>query len=411
MLAIWMLFVALLQPAHADEMEPWQKTGWGFGGLPAANYNSDDGFGFGAIGDIYRYNGEVAPYRTRISFLVFLTTKQVHTHRIDVDALQLAGGKLRVTTRAELNVVRTVNFCGYGPEVSCDPTVAEQAAAEAGLEPDTEEWETFTRRYYKARFLRPNGYANFRWKLTEDPALVELMGGWRAALLIPGDFGEQGPYPGSLYATLHPEGEQGFLSVLFGGIMYDTRDNEPSPRSGAWLEASVRGGTRLWGSSWEHMGLNATARGYVPLAPEGRLTLAMRGVVDTLIGDVPIVELSKMGGYRTIDFYGGEYAGRGIRWARFLGKVKLLAQPELRWAFARFRAGPAWELMVVGFADMGWMAEDLSQLDQLLAAPMLGTGGGIRIAMNQNFIVRVDGGFSPIEDYSMGLYINVGQIF
>ena len=85
-----LLPLALALPLHAQETEPavdtpteepklesWQKKKWGWGGIPAVNYNSDEGFGFGVIGSVYKYNGESKPYKTRIGGLVFFTTKGV----------------------------------------------------------------------------------------------------------------------------------------------------------------------------------------------------------------------------------------------------------------------------------------------------------------------------------------------
>jgi len=413
-LAAVLAAVSLAGPrAHAaeeDDTEAWESPGWGWGGLPAVNFSTDEGLGGGLIGTVYHYDGETAPYRTAISFLTFVTTRNIHYHRVDVDALGLANGKLRMDTRTEFNATRTVNFCGFGMDVDCDPAVAEAAADSEGLEGVAR--EDFVRQFYLARVIRPRGWVNARIRLNEDDdRKVELMAGWRAELLLPGDFGEPGPYPGSLYAEIFPQGEQGLLSILQTGVMYDSRDNEPAPRKGAWLETSLRSGTRVWGSRWEHVGFNGIARGYVPIIGEGKLTLASRGIVDLLVGDAPIFELGRTGGSKPVDFLGGEEAGRGIRASRFLGKVKVLGQPELRWAFVEFEAGPTWELTLVGFVDVGWVATDLASLDELGRAPMVGEGGGLRFAINQNFIVRADVGVSAVEDYEPGVYLNINHLF
>lgn len=44
--------------------EAWQTPGWGWGALPAVNYNSDEGFGFGALGSYYKYDGETTTSTT-----------------------------------------------------------------------------------------------------------------------------------------------------------------------------------------------------------------------------------------------------------------------------------------------------------------------------------------------------------
>ena len=53
-----------------------RATGLDFAGLPAINFDSDEGFGYGAIAEIYQYgNGTVAPYVWTLQPTVFLTTR------------------------------------------------------------------------------------------------------------------------------------------------------------------------------------------------------------------------------------------------------------------------------------------------------------------------------------------------
>src|SRR5688500_208224 len=58
-----------------------------FAAIPALNYSSDAGFGFGAIGSIYGKEPELKPYRFATDVQVFLTTKGQHSHFLRVDWL------------------------------------------------------------------------------------------------------------------------------------------------------------------------------------------------------------------------------------------------------------------------------------------------------------------------------------
>ena len=50
-------------------------TGWEPNGLPAINYDSDEGFGYGVLLELYNYgSGGYAPYRFTLQPTVFLTT-------------------------------------------------------------------------------------------------------------------------------------------------------------------------------------------------------------------------------------------------------------------------------------------------------------------------------------------------
>ncbi len=408
-------------PAAGDAAadEPWEDDGLGFGGVPALNYNSDDGFGYGVLGSIYGYDTHTAPYKWSTTFLIFLTTKKIQNHRVDLDVLDAFGLPLRLTTRLEFYATRSANYCGLEPADFCDdvggPSAEASAAAIAlGLADDPEtgddEYDAFVRRYYKMRYTAINTRLLARYALTELPRKLELMGGWWSSALTPGSYAEPEPFPGSLYAQDFPEGERGFVSTLQGGLMLDSRDNEPAPTSGYWIEGSIRGASPYWGSDWSYFGYNATLRGYLPLLPSRRLVLASREIADGVLGDPPVVELAQAGGSQIISFFGGQYTGRGVRSTGLLGKARFFGQNELRWTALSFKAADVpIDVTLLGFADVGYVAADFDQLFTDQAVLFVGEGAGLRLAFNKNFIIRVDKGWSSMDNG--GLYINVNNLF
>jgi hypothetical protein len=374
------------------------------------NYKTDEGFGAGVLASFYQYNGRTAPYKTATTVLIFFTTKAVQSHRIDFDWVEVGDSPLRLTSRIQLDITKTANFCGYGHEVTCDESEAEDQADALGLE--GEERDDFVRRYYMLRWIRPNAYVNARYRVGTFEPKLELLLGWRGGYFRKGDFKEHEPYPDSYYDQVTDGGEEGFLSVLQAGVMLDTRDNEPAPRRGYWLEATIRGAGPFFGSEWTHFGFNTTLRGYAPLVPQGKLTLASRTMFDGLVGDAHALELASPGGFKAYSFGGGDLAGRGIRLRRYIGKVKLMEQVELRWAFASVLiAKMPFEFTLLAFYDILTAAEEWSDLGDALTEPVWGTGGGLRIAWEQNFIIRFDLGFSPTEDFAPGVYIDVDNLF
>lgn len=389
--------------------EPWEKVGWGWGAIPAVNYNSDEGFGFGALGSFYRYDGETQPYKMALTLLFFMTTRNVHSHRIDFDWLDVGDTPLRLTFRVQLDATNTANFCGYGWDVECDPALAEEAADDLGL--TGEDRDDFVRRYYYLRWMRPNGYAVARYRVSSGKPEVEVFAGWRGEMFMTGFWKNDGPWPDSYYAETVGE-EDGFLSVLQAGANLDTRDNEPAPRRGMWHEVSIRGAWKYFGSAWDYFGFNATARFYAPLVKEGILTLASRTVFDGMVGDAHVRELAAVGGIKSYSFGGGDSAGRGIRLRRYIGRVKAMEQLELRYAFVRFRVVKAnTELTLLLFGDMIVAGEDWSDIGPAFAHPHFGEGIGLRVAINQNFVIRADVGFSDVENWSPGVYIDIDNLF
>ena len=392
-----------VEKATEDKLEAWQTPGWGWGALPAVNYNSDEGFGFGALGSYYKYDGETKPYKWSATLLLFMTTQRIHSHYLDVDVLKLAGGRLRLTGRAQFSATRAENYCGVGAYVTCDPAEAEDKADELSLTGD--ERDVFLRRYYKSRYLNPRGYINARWKLSDMPHRVELFGGVRYQYLRPGDLTEKTVWENTKYAQDFPNGETGHLAVTQAGIMADNRDNEPAPNTGYWIEASGRVGA----GDWTYAGFNVTLRGYVPLAGGDRLVLADRFMFDGMFGDAPTVEQNWFGGFQFWNGFGGLNAGRGIRQRRYRGLVMGLNQTELRWKFlkANIMGDTALDLTLLGFGDLAYTQEDWQSGGRILP----GTGGGLRVAINQNFIVRADVGVSPLEDWAPSTYIDLRHLF
>ena len=403
-MAWWM---AALSMAFAQDEPAWKRDGWGFGGLPAVNFNTDNGLGVGALGTLYRYDGTTSPYRIATTFLVFFTTRGTQNHRIDVDALKLAGGRLRLTTRAMLDVTRVNNFCGFGRDVTCDPAVAEAEADARGLVGAAR--DGFVRRYYLYSYVRPNLTLNARYRvgdLSRD-AKTEVFGGYRAIYHTPGTLTTQEVDPGTLIDQAIDAGqrEKGFLSVVQVGGMYDTRDFESAPNRGVWVEASVRAAHAVTGSQFDVFGYNLTGRFYVTLTPG--LVYASRTALDGIWGDVPIREMAEMGGSVIYFFGGGLHAGRGLRERRLLGRVKGLTQHELRWTFVDTKGV---DLTLLGFTGLLGVAEDHTQIEDF-ARPAATFGAGLRVAFGDNFIVRADVGFSQVEGFRPPVYLDINHLF
>ncbi len=396
-------------PPAAAEPQSWQRTGWGWGGLPAVNYNSDEGFGFGVVGSLYRYDSRSNPYKTAINLVIFATSKGIQTHSLELDALNLARSPLRFTSRLEFATTRTSNYCGLGPAVTCSSFFAEEAAEQEGLTGAAR--DEYVRLYYRTRFINPNAQFNFRYALDPMPHRVELFGSYRINVMIPGDFQDASAYPGSLYDQDFPGGERGVVSQLQLGAMVDDRDYEPAPSRGYWVEASVRGAHRYLGSDYDHFGFNTTLRGYLPLVGDD-LVLADRAMFDGLVGDDSTIDLTVPGGFQRYTFYGSFNAGRGIRLRRYVGKVKSMNQAELRWTFVRPTiAGAKFDLGVLGFSDLGFVAEDFQRIDTMFSTPLPSVGGGLRVGVDGAFIVRADIGVSPIEDWAPSVYIDLRNTF
>src|SRR4051812_24538827 len=68
-------------------------------GLPAINFNSDEGFGYGVTAQVYQYgDGSLKPYMYTIQPLVFLTTKGRRDVSLFFDAPHLLPANWRLSS-------------------------------------------------------------------------------------------------------------------------------------------------------------------------------------------------------------------------------------------------------------------------------------------------------------------------
>src|SRR5690348_8751988 len=67
-------------------------TGWDIAGVPALNFDADEGFGYGAVLELYNYGLGVQPYRYTIQPTVFLTTEGRRDYTLLFDAPALLPG-------------------------------------------------------------------------------------------------------------------------------------------------------------------------------------------------------------------------------------------------------------------------------------------------------------------------------
>jgi len=390
-----LVFAAAISLAIGGQARAEEPVSWA--GLPIFNYNSDEGFGMGGLASLYWQRPGVAPYARMLRLQIFVTTKVVQAHELRWDWLRLAGTRLRWSGRAGYFSTRVRTYCGLGNRVSCDAAKAEEAAEARGLPAGSEALDDFVRHYYLRRFVDFWATTNARYPIT---GRLWAFSGLRASYYVPD------PYEGSLYQQAYPDGERGLASALHAGLVFDTRDNEPAPRCGVWLEASLRAASPILGSSWTYGGANATARLYRPLGD--RLVAATRLAADVLVGDPPVEELGYMGGTQWYSAFGGLDAGRGVRLHRYLGRVKLIAQQEIRWSAWR---GRRLALGLAGFVDAGWIGLALDEVGGDPDRVLWSAGGGLRATWKGNFVVRADVGFSPDEQDDPAYYLDLGHTY
>lgn len=405
--------VTVAEPDEAPE--PLDPSRLEFAVLPALNYDSDLGLGVGAAVVLAQFDPLYAPYRWRLE-AVLLTRLQLvegaieapfHDHYVALDVPQLAGGALRLNLLAAFQRITTAGWYGLGSE-------APLASAS-----DDRRFQQFERTSPSLRGVARLAIGGARGELQLFGG-AEVSHSWMS--LYPGSLLERDAAratrpasadDGVLSALVHGTDDH-WLVLLLLGLIWDSRDHETVPSSGALHELSLRASPGV-DERLGYAGLTLSVAGYWPLYDE-HLVLAARLVGDVLFGAPPVYALASFGGLRSVDGPGGTASTRGVLLHRFHGKLKVLGNAELR---ARFITVELFEqrieLGAAVFADGGrvWADTEARVLDGRAldgGSWAAGLGGGLRYRWGETFLVRAELGYSP-TDGTTGLYIDINQVF
>ena len=386
-----LLALALVPAAQAQQPAP-RPTGHSINGLPALNFDADEGFGYGAIVQYYDYgDGTAAPYRFSLQPTLFLTTRGRRDATLFLDAPHLLPNGWRLGAQLAREQQITAPYYGVGNNT---------------LAPDA---TTKSPNPYFFRFGRTVLRANVdvQHELFM-PALRVLIGaGTRTADVktVPYDSGTTLLAKETGRATL-PTINTRYARL---GLVWDTRDREIGPHRGNWSEVLVQRAGRALGGDQVFTRITGSIRQYVPLAPS--LTLAERVVLQTVRGDPAISEIfAVQSSFRDDEVLGGATSLRGIPKNRYVGKGTAFANSELRWSAASFSIiGRPTALVLSGFLDAGRVWTDGLDLSQSASDLHVGYGGGARLAAGPSFVVALDVGHSSLS--TAAIYLGLGYLF
>ncbi len=179
--------------------------------------------------------------------------------------------------------------------------------------------------------------------------------------------------------------------ILRGGLTWDSRDNDWSPREGSLIDLTVDAAGPYTGSTSGFGRVHGTARNFWPLGRSG-FVFAHRVTVDALWGAPPLMALGEFGGLFPMDAYGGAFVGRGFARRRFIGKIKATASAEIRFAPLEFNLGRnKLGLGFEAFVELGVVSQKFTDL---LKHWYPSGGPGLLLIWNRFVVFRVEAGFS-----------------
>ena len=365
--------------------------------LPALNFDADEKLGYGAVVELYDYgDGTETPYRYTLQPTVFLTTAGRREVTVFFDAPHLLPGGWRLDAYAGLERQRAAPFYGVGNRTPYD----ERLDDEDGPNPY----------YYRYELQRLQASTNLQRRLGRLPlrALVGVGASRSDADDTPFDSGTTllaglGGEVGSL------EGSSAHVRV---GLVWDTRDREIAPRSGAWSEALVQrvGGVGRSGQAYTRWTL-ADRRYLTPTRLP--VTLANRLVLQGVGAEAPFYDLPLIqSSFKQAEGLGGAKTLRGLQRNRYVGRGLFLWNTEVRWRAAEFRA-PVLDrpshAVVTLFLDQGRVWEDRVRVDELVRDLHRTVGGGLRLGLGESFAVAADLGWRDAGAPSV--YVGLGYLF
>lgn len=394
----------LAQDAKGDII----KTGLSFGPLPVIAFDQDKGLQYGALLNIYNFgNGESYPVpKSQWYMEASLFTKGSRLFVLNYDNRTLIPG-VRFCISGMYTFEKALDFYGFnGYDTPIDLSVLSNTSA-------------YYRMSRKVPYFKADLTGNFTEKLY-----------WKAGYhfkwfdldsFVP----ESGPVPTlfdmyKMDGTIDPDdAEGGISSSIRAGLMYDSRDFEPSPSKGIWAEANIEYAPFWLGTSKEYLKYYLAFRNYLPIAGD-RLVFAYRLNLQGFVKDPAFYMLP----YETIlgygfdkDGFGGYRTIRGIMRNRIQGRSICYYNSELRYRFVDFHLfNQNVGLAVSGFCDGGRVLVPFGNADLSKETFHISAGGGFRFIINRNFIVAAEYGV-PFNEQDLtpgkagSLYINTGFLF
>ncbi len=422
------------QKANSDKQDKIKK-GFSFGVLPAIAYDSDVGFKYGGLANIYHYgDGSIYPkYKHSLYVEWSRTTKGSGINQLVYDSEFLIP-KTRITLEASLFTEQALEFFGfngykakYVPDFEDDNPnnphyisrmYYRHAREQLKLKVDFQKfiWQK------KLRFLL--GYSHFNTQINSVD-IDKLNKGKKQEDMLPDTASLYDKYVA--WGIINSKEKNGGRNNMFRlGLVYDTRDQEANPMKGIWSEILCIIAPAFNSNQSTFVKLALTHRQYFTLRKD-ILNLAYRiSYQPKIYGKIPFYMLpfvynsninrNGLGGARTL---------RGIMRNRIVGNDILYGNLELRWKFLRtvvfnqnlhlglhtFLEGG----MVTGAYQIDKTNIPYSEHSNLFDSKESlhsSYGLGLAVIMNHNFVINISYGRSILsQDGTSGLYIVLNYLF
>jgi hypothetical protein len=431
-----------------------KKDGWYPTGLPLINSDPNEGIGYGVRAYLYN-NGkkedplfEYTPYRMRLFAQYFQTTKNAQYHQVSWDMPFVADTKWRLRGDAIIYITPTTLYFGIGEDSMKSLSYKEQNQPDGRTvtnasylnqernltyyRPGTSGDQVSAYGYNFSNLPGQNGFVvtdrMYNRYTIETPGIapsaersffggtVRLVTGFKLTNNIVRTYDGKmvrgvdpllGGDPLNLSADV-PNGKTrltedkdagkiigfngGYVNTLRVGMVYDTRDFEPDPNSGIFLEGTYEKSTKSIGSDYNFSKYFTQAKLFWSPFPHifDKLVIANRFGLGLTDGETPFFEYRNLWGTEgVVAGLGGLRVLRGYKQDRFVGRTMGFGNTEIRWKFGSLRLGDEYfAFSIVPFFDYGRVWDDEHRIG--FKGYKYSQGLGFRIAWNQATIIIVD---------------------
>ncbi|MCP4674501.1 MAG: BamA/TamA family outer membrane protein [Deltaproteobacteria bacterium] len=372
--------------------------------LPVIGGSTDYGVMVGAQAAVARIEPGYKPYRWKGDYTVTMSIKEgpdkleipVQFYAVAFNIPGLAGGRLRLSPRAEFRRVSNTGYYGLGNDSPFE--IPQEIASDVAA---------FRRNQFI--YMMAKARLNFRIALGRG---FNILAGADFRYVMPeiyddSKLAEDADALDSYGDKLVTGTDDHALIGLTLGVDFDNRDSESNPSCGMFHQIYVHGYPGpVFGLDYPFGSATIYTRLFVPLASE-YLVLAMRLRSDLFFGEAPFHDLD-LGMIR------------GISSRRFHGRIKLLGNVEFRSTFFRFTLKKQrFGLGAATFFDSGRVWADYKrnpELDGRSFDVKWGAGGGIRMLWGETRVARIDVAFSPVKaemnpGFPVGIYFHLNHFF
>ncbi len=399
-----------------------KKTGWYITPLPIVLYNTDNGLGYGLRIMLFN-NGDktdeyfnYTPYFYKISAQFFQTTLGWQYHFIESDMPYFMQTKIRLRVGFAYDELLNGNYFGQGPDSHTleNPNTGERYNTYNDYYYDfllADKKKPYNYKYNKYTIFRPKGYLDSFYNITND---IKLFAGleikWTEVRSWEGrEFdtdGEKNIESDMTLIDVDPKlqkfDQDGWINSIKFGIAFDTRDYEPDPKKGVFVDWTGQIAHQALGSELNFRRMSVGARTY--LSPIKQLTFVGRMGYTTVAGDCPFHELGYFNFLLNVkEGLGNNRTLRGYKSQRFIGNTMTLSNAEVRFELVEVKPlGQRFVFKPLAFVDTGRVYNHGGDPFIKWEDYQVGYGGGLVLTWNQATVIHFYWGFSD-EDSSFSM--------